>query len=79
MNSKTPKSFGDREANRFGSIAIRRKYVTLEKVETALAEQLVDDVVGMPRRRLDEILLDHGWITEEQVKTVLQEMGLFTA
>jgi hypothetical protein len=61
---------------RFGSIAVYRGYVTLEQVQRALAEQIEDDVMRRPHRRLGEILREHNWITEEQMKSILAEMGV---
>lgn len=76
MDNNDQKLVPDREVYRFGSIAVRRKYVSLEKIQIALAEQMDDDATGRRHRRLDEILLAHDWITEEQAKAILQEMGL---
>jgi len=76
MDWKAPKSFRERQTNRFGRIAVRRGYATLQQVQTALAEQLADDVADGQHRRLDEILLAHGWITVEQVISVHNEMSL---
>lgn len=67
------------EVYRFGSLAVYRKYVTLEQVQTALAKQMEDDVMRRPHRYLGEILLEHGWIAEEQIRSILEEMGLRTA
>jgi hypothetical protein len=61
---------------RFGSIAVLRKYVTLEQVQRALAEQMEDDVMRKPHRYLGDILLENNWITEEQMRSILVEMGL---
>ena len=61
---------------RFGSISVYRGYVTLDQVQRALAEQIEDNVMRRPHRRLGEILREHGWITEEQMKSILEEMGV---
>ncbi len=61
---------------RFGSIAVYRKYVTLEQVQCALAEQMEDDVMRRPHRLLGNILVEKNWITEEQMKSILDEMGV---
>ncbi len=60
---------------RFANIAVSRMYVTREQVQTALAEQKEDDIAGRPHRFLGEILLDNNWITEEQLESVLKEIG----
>jgi len=61
---------------RFGRTAVYRTYATLEQVQRALAEQVEDDVMGRPHRLLGDILCENNWITEEQVKSVLDEMGV---
>jgi len=61
---------------RFGSIAVYRKYVTLEQVQRALSEQMEDDVMRKPHRLLGNILLENNLITEEQMKSILDEMGV---
>ena len=64
---------------RFGRIAFNRKYVTLEQVQLALAEQMEDNVTQKPHRLLGDILLKNNWITEEQMKSILDEMGVVTS
>ena len=61
---------------RFGRIAFHRKYVTLEQVQRALAEQMEDNVTQKPHRLLGDILLENRWITEEQMESILDEMGV---
>lgn len=60
----------------FGFIAISRGYVTLNQVQNALAEQLEDYNARRPHRTLGEILLENYLITEEQIKSILWEMGI---
>jgi len=60
---------------RFGRAAVYRKYVTLEQVQRALAEQMEDDVMQKPHRFLGDILMENNWITEEQMKSILDETG----
>jgi hypothetical protein len=66
----------DPEPYRFGSIAVYRRYVTLEQAQAALGEQIADNVTGRPHRRLGEILVGHDWITEEQMQSILIEISL---
>ena len=61
---------------RFGIIAVYRKHITIDQVKQALAEQVEDNVMGRPHRRLGEILKKHGWIKEEQRESILKEMDL---
>ena len=60
----------------FGSIAVYRNYVTLGQVQRALAEQMEDAVTRKPHRLLGKILLEKNWITEDQMKSILHEMGV---
>jgi hypothetical protein len=60
---------------RFGSIAVDRQYVTLEQVQNAIDEQFENYITGSPHRLLGEILMENYLLTEEQVKSILEEMG----
>ena len=60
---------------RFANIAVSRKYATREQVENAFAEQKEDAIAGRPHRFIGEVLLDKNWITEEQLESVLKEIG----
>ena len=64
------------ELYRFGSIAVSRKYVTLEQVQQALFIQVEDNIKGGKHRLLGDILLEKNWITDEQVQSILSEMGV---
>lgn len=76
MGKDSRKSHPDLEYNRFGSIAVYRKYVTLAQVQQALTTQIEDNVNGGKHRLLGDILLENNWITDEQVESILSEMGV---
>jgi hypothetical protein len=61
---------------RFGSIAYHRRYVTREQIQQALAEQVEENLSGKPHRLLGTIFREKGWLTEEQEKSILDEMDL---
>lgn len=61
---------------RFGVTAFAKGYVTIEQVQRGLAEQGGDDLMGRPHRLLGDIFREYGWITEDQMKAVLVEMGV---
>jgi hypothetical protein len=61
---------------RFASIAVVRKYVSQEQVQNAIKEQEEDYLSGIPHRSLGEILMDNYLLTEEQVESILEEMGM---
>jgi hypothetical protein len=50
--------------------------VTREQIQQVLAEQVEDNLSGRPHRLLGMIFREKGWLTEEQEKSILDEMGL---
>lgn len=60
---------------RFAHIAVSRNYVTPEQVKAAVAVSEEDAIRGRPQRFLGEILLEDHVITEEQMESILEEMG----
>ena len=76
MEKDSKKSHPDLDFHRFGSIAVYRKYVTLGQVQQALTKQVEDNVNGGKHRLLGDILLENNWITDEQVESILSEMGV---
>jgi hypothetical protein len=59
---------------RFGAIAVRKGFVSLDEVKSAISEQIDDNVNGREHRLMGTILFDNGFITEYQVDVVLQEL-----
>jgi hypothetical protein len=59
---------------RFGTIAVRKGFVTPEEVKRAIIEQLDDNISGREHRLLGSILFGNGLITEVQIEAVLQEL-----
>ena len=76
MEEDHTKLFPGTKTYRFGSIAVLRKYVTLEQVQRALAEQMEDNIMHRPHRRLGKILVENNLLTEAQMKSILDEMGV---
>jgi len=74
MEDDARKSTSGKEPYRFGSMAIFRGYVSLMQIQQALSEQVEDNISGRPHRLIGKILLDKGWITEEQEEEILKEM-----
>ena len=76
MEKDSKKTHPGLELHRFGSIAVYRKYVTLAQVQQALIKQIEDNVKGGKHRLLGDILLENNWITDEQVESILSEIGV---
>ncbi len=59
---------------RFGKIAVDMGFVTEKQSNKALAEQADDDLSNKPYRLIGSILLENGWINQEQLDIVLNEL-----
>ena len=55
----------------FGQVAVDMGFITAMQLKEALVEQVEDDLSSEPHRFIGRILSDHGWITGEQIGTVL--------
>ncbi len=58
---------------RFGVIAVKNGYVTIQEINKALKQQKSETAQGKARRYLGEILKDEFGITDQDVITILQE------
>ncbi len=59
---------------RFGNIAVHMGFVTAKQLKEAVVEQVEDDIFNRPHRLIGEILLENGWLTDEQIDIVLNEL-----
>ncbi len=59
---------------RFGKIAVDMGFVTAEQLKEAITEQVEEDLAGKPHRPIGKILLENGWMTEEQNDIVVKEL-----
>ncbi len=60
---------------RFGRIAVDMRFITAKQLKEAITEQVEDDLAGKPHRPIGKILLESGWITEEQIDIVLKRIA----
>ena len=51
-------------------------FVTSEQVKQALLEQVEDNFAQKTHRQLGRILLEKGWMNDQQVEAVLVEISL---
>lgn len=61
--------------HRFGAIAVLKGFVTIDEVKEAIMDQVEDDLSGCEHRLLGNILFERGLITENQIETVMLELG----
>jgi len=61
-------------ALRFGEVAVMKAYITPSQMEEAYSEQVSSypSTVLRPHKFIGEILLEKGWMTFEQVLSVLE-------
>jgi len=61
---------------RFGAIAIQKGFITLEQLLDAMKVQIVEDLEDAEHRLIGQILWERGYISTEQIKEVLESMGV---
>ena len=71
---KTDITVAGEYCRRFGATAVRKGFVTLEQLKSAVLLQIDDDVNGRGHRLLGSILSDQGLLAEDQIAHVLREM-----
>jgi hypothetical protein len=49
-------------------------FVTAKQLKQAMVEQVEDEIFDRPHRLIGNILLENGWITDEQIDIVLNEL-----
>jgi hypothetical protein len=59
---------------RFGTIAVKKKFISKNQLKEAMIEQLEEDLSGREHRLIGAILFEKGWMTWEQVDLVLKEL-----
>ena len=71
----SPEAAGTERPLSFGQIALDNKLVSREQIVECLEEQKRDKAAGRPERRLGEILVARGFLSEPQVRTIFRLQG----
>ncbi len=74
MENNIGKSISQKFCTRFGMIAVSKGYVTADQLKEALTEQADDNISDRPHRLIGRIFFERGWITDEQIDLVLNEL-----
>ncbi len=74
MSENIDKEISGKYCNRFGVIAVDKEFVTAVQLKEALAEQADDNLSNRPHRLIGRIFFDRGWMTDEQIDIVLNEL-----
>jgi hypothetical protein len=73
MKSKFEKEVS-KLCRRFGTIAVKKGFVSKDQIKDAFMEQLDDDLNGREHRLIGTILFEKDLMTWEQVDWVLKEL-----
>ena len=74
MVNDIDKEISKKYCTRFGLIAVNKGFVTADQLKEALTEQADDNLSNRPHRLIGRIFFDKGWITDEQINIVLNEL-----
>jgi len=55
-------------------IAVSKGFVTADQLKEALTEQADDNISDRPHRLIGRIFFEKGWMTDEQIDLVLNEL-----
>ncbi len=74
MEDHIDKEISRKYCSRFGVISVSKGFVTADQLKAALIEQADDNVEGRPHRLIGRIFFEKGWMTDNQIDTVLNEL-----
>jgi hypothetical protein len=74
MTKDIDKKLSEKYCPRFAQIAVEQGFVSSEDAKTALARQLDDNLAGKPHKLIGSIFLENGWMTPQQIESVLNEL-----
>ncbi len=74
MDNDIDKEISEKYCPRFAVIAVVKGFVTADQLREALTEQADDNLSNRPHRLIGRIFFDKGWMTDEQIDTVLKEL-----
>lgn len=74
MVNDIDKEISKKYCTRFGLIAVNKGFVTADQLKEALTEQADDNLSNRPHRLIGRIFFDKGWMTDEQINIVLNEL-----
>lgn len=74
MSNDIDKGISAKYCIRFGVIAVDKGFVTADQLKEALTYQADDNLSNRPHRLIGRIFFDRGWMTDEQIDIVLNEL-----
>ncbi len=74
MENNFAKNISQKYCTRFGMIAVSKGFVTADQLKEALTAQADDNISDRPHRLIGRIFFEKGWMTDEQIDVVLNEL-----
>ncbi len=74
MEDNIDKFISKKFCTRFGVISVKKGFVTADQLKAALVEQADDNIAERPHRLIGRIFFEKGWMTDNQIETVLNEL-----
>ncbi len=74
MEDHIDKGISRKYCSRFGVISVTKGFVTSDQLKAALIEQADDNISERPHRLIGRIFFEKGWMTDEQIDAVLNEL-----
>jgi hypothetical protein len=68
------KNISDKYCPRFGQAAVEMGFITETQLKEGLWLQVEENLTGQKHRLLGTILFDKGWMTTDQVETVMNSI-----
>ena len=74
MTTDTLKIISEKYCPRFGQTAVEMGFITEVQLKEGIWLQVAEDLTGQKHRLLGSILFDKGWMTTDQVETVMNSI-----
>ncbi len=74
MEDNIDKYISKKFCSRFGTISVKKGFVSADQLKSALSEQADDNIAERPHRLIGRIFFENGWMTDNQIETVLNEL-----
>ena len=74
MEDHIDKGISRKYCLRFGIISVTKGFITADQLKAALIEQADDNVKGRPHRLIGRIFFEKGWMTDDQIDKVLNDL-----
>ncbi len=74
MDDNISKDISKKYCSRFGIISVNKGFITAEQLKEALLEQADDNISNRPHRLIGRIFFEKGWMTDQQIDEVLNDL-----